>query len=229
MYVENYTPGLRCYNLRQAYINQLVNNMLDKSSLLSLLRPPLDPAQESDAQFTYHRRGLLRRIYASAAEGAVHMWATPASYILDENVKQIPPFRTPHRPWGGLQLKTWYHSSPGEYDQQREDLNGRRAVMVTWPTIWTIRREHELPQQEMLTKILGKNFTDIPEWIYYDDLGWSYHVVSPGTAHFAPRGLLGCPLEVESSAPPEKKAANEENPSTEENEAPEEEKPTGTK
>lgn len=99
--------------------------------------------------------------------------------------------------------------------------------MVVWPTTWIIQREHGMSQQEVLKEILGPKFTEIPEWLYFNDLGWSHGVICPGWAHFASRGLLGCPLEIESSAAPEKKAANE-NAATGENKVSKEEIPTGT-
>ncbi|KAJ5106772.1 hypothetical protein N7456_003447 [Penicillium angulare] len=129
------TPGIRSFNIRESYFNQLVINMMSESSLIWPMRGSLPPEEELSERSRFARAGELRRIYKGASGFAVLVWARGNVKSFDEDIHGIGPYRQPldgeNRRWEPTGYSEYCKSDGWSY------YNGLKAVLILWPTTWT--------------------------------------------------------------------------------------------
>ncbi|KAJ5721017.1 uncharacterized protein N7483_008951 [Penicillium malachiteum] len=191
------TTGIRSWNIRQRYVNQLVRNMLDRSSLISPMLLDHVPEKELDTKEPFRRDGLLRRCYEQACEFAVQMWTRDGSaFRFDENINEIGPFTELENPERDKRhYKRWWTSGYDHYDcpfdhSSEDSYKGRETAIIFWPTIWTIHYKHLHVPPRSREAFGGRSSIEGREWIYMDDRDWLYEVLASGRVYLAGRGLV---------------------------------------
>ncbi|KAJ5703677.1 hypothetical protein N7493_011602 [Penicillium malachiteum] len=163
------TTGIRSWNIRQRYVNQLVRNILDRSSLIWPMLLDHDPKKELETEEPFRREGLLRRCYEEACDFAVQI---------------------------RCQKRWWAHGQDGydtPFDYAADDFQkGRRSAIIFWPTTWAVSCRYITvpPQGSMIAQEGGRSSLEGIEWAYADERDWVYKVFACGRVYLAGRGQV---------------------------------------
>ncbi|KAJ5720066.1 hypothetical protein N7493_006944 [Penicillium malachiteum] len=190
------TTGVRSWNIRQRYVNQLVRNMLDRSSLISPMLLDHDPKKELETEEPFRREGLLRQCYELACDFGVQLWVNSLSFRFEENINEIGPYtKRPASRQSLLRHKRWWaggqHFSDTPVDYAKDNEAGRQAVVIFWPTIWCVWNGQD--GKESLYSYGGRKGVEgveHKEWIYVDDRDWVYEVLASGHVYIAGKGKV---------------------------------------
>ncbi|KAJ5726667.1 uncharacterized protein N7483_008024 [Penicillium malachiteum] len=197
------TTGIRSWNIRQRYVNQLVRNMLDRSSLISPMLLDHDPKKELDSEHPFHRDGLLRRCYEQACDFAVQMWVRDESMIrFEDKINKIGPYTLPKYPDGAgtRTTKRWWSGGHDGHDTLFDGLTGelhegRETTMILWPAIWDVYCRHITVPPRSLNSFFSRhggrsNLERGKEDIYVDERDWVYTIIACGYVYLAGRGFV---------------------------------------
>ncbi|KAJ5094227.1 hypothetical protein N7456_010088 [Penicillium angulare] len=191
---EDCNTGIRSWNIRQRYINQLVTNMLSKSSLIAPMRLETDPEKERDTKYVNYRDGQLRRCYGKAADLALQMWVMDdVTFRFDDQVKGVEPFKEQedagNRP---REEKKWWYSAYNR-DWEAHQRDGRIPVLLLWPNIWRVtwyeRRKGNGPYEKPFAERHEPGYFEGDEYIYLDERGWVHLSFCSGTVYLGAMGL----------------------------------------
>ncbi|KAJ5738120.1 hypothetical protein N7493_001275 [Penicillium malachiteum] len=197
------TTGIRSYNIRQRYVNQLVRNMLDRSNLISPMLLDHDPKMELDTEHPFRRDGLLRRCYEEACDFAVQMWVMEESIIrFEDKINEIGPYTLPKYPdrAGTRTTKRWWSGGHDRddtpFDGSTGELHeGRETAMILWPAIWDVHCRHitvpPLSPESFFDRHGGRgNLERGKEDMYVDERDWVYTIIACGRVYLAGRRFV---------------------------------------
>ncbi|KAJ5701816.1 hypothetical protein N7488_009364 [Penicillium malachiteum] len=192
------TTGIRSWNIRQRYVNQLVRNMLDRSSLIWPMLLDHDPKKELKPEEPFHREGLLRQCYEQACNFAVQMWVIDSmAFRFDDNINEIGPYtelegpgiytRRQKRWWAGGQ-----DSPDGPRDYAADLQKGRETAVIFWPTTWGVLCSYITMSHHgsVIAEQGGRSSLEGIEWAYADERDWVYKVFASGRVYLAGRGQV---------------------------------------
>lgn len=191
---EDPSPGIRSWNVRLRYVNQLSRHMLGKSSLISPMLRERDP---EDATHTMHepfrRHGQMRYFYEMASTIGVQMWvADKWTYRFDDNIHGIGPYTEKKNTAPNWRLhKRWWPCF--FHHGEKDDLIGRTAVMIMWPTVWLVRCSALTPQPRpnmLIAEYCRRTGLVDKEWAYVDDRDWCYLIDCPGNILLGKEGVV---------------------------------------
>jgi hypothetical protein len=168
---KDVTPGIRSYNLRQKCIDQFTADILHSSSLIS----PMLSTEELSPERIQSRYRAMRECYSTATEIAVRLYVQEGGFNFDESVEKVAPYQVPDK----VKANRWVAATLNAPDMDQPSFEGRRAVMILWPTTWITEWKVPADIKKWREEYDAKHPPDY-DWCYRDEKGVHHAVIASG-------------------------------------------------
>ncbi|KAJ5114150.1 hypothetical protein N7456_002684 [Penicillium angulare] len=170
---EDTSAGIRSWNVRVSLISPMLSEH--------------DPEYAEPTEYPFRRHGLLRRAYEAACNFGVQMWVRDQyAYRFDDDIKGIGPYtkrKDPERDRRRWRVSDYTRFRNIDYTVG-DGFEGRRTVMILWPTIWAVScKQLSFNPGHSILDTFERTYFDDKEWLYLDDREWFYETAAEGLVY----------------------------------------------